>query len=72
MVTASSRSVVLQNVRVLGMDLNANPTSTQPAVASTATLEVGVLDAEKLALAGQTGAPVAGPAPTRRGGSGTR
>lgn len=47
--------VVLQNVRVLGMDLNANPTSTQPQVASTATLEVGMQDAEKLALAGQAG-----------------
>jgi pilus assembly protein CpaB len=48
-------SVVIQNVRVLGMDLNANPTSTQPAVASTATLEVTMTDAEKLALASQDG-----------------
>jgi pilus assembly protein CpaB len=48
-------TVVIQDVRVLGMDLNANPTSTQPAVASTATLEVGMSDAEKLALAGQAG-----------------
>ncbi|HEY3889970.1 MAG TPA: Flp pilus assembly protein CpaB [Caulobacteraceae bacterium] len=48
-------TVVIQNVRVLGMDLNANPTSTQPAVASTATLEVGMPDTEKLALAGQIG-----------------
>ena len=48
-------TVVIQNVRVLGMDLNANPTSTQPAVASTATLEVGMQDTEKLALAGQAG-----------------
>jgi len=37
------------------MDLNANPTSTQPAVASTATLEVGMPDAEKLALASDGG-----------------
>ena len=48
-------TVVIQNVRVLGMDLNANPTSTQPAVASTATLEVGMPDTEKLALASQAG-----------------
>jgi pilus assembly protein CpaB len=48
-------TVVIQNVRVLGMDLNANPTSTQPAVASTATLEVGMQDTEKLALASQAG-----------------
>jgi pilus assembly protein CpaB len=48
-------TVVIQNVRVLGMDLNANPTSTQPAVASTATLEVGMQDTEKLALAGEAG-----------------
>jgi pilus assembly protein CpaB len=49
-------TVVLQDVRVLGMDLNADPSSTQAAVAHTATLEVGVQDAEKLALAGQAGA----------------
>ena len=48
-------TVVLQDVRVLGMDLNADPSSTQAAVAHTATLEVGVQDAEKLALAGQAG-----------------
>jgi pilus assembly protein CpaB len=48
-------TVVIQNVRVLGMDLNANPTSTQPAVASTATLEVGMPDTEKLALASEAG-----------------
>jgi pilus assembly protein CpaB len=46
--------VVLQNVRVLGMDLNANPESDKPVVARTATLEVNVQDAGKLALAGQT------------------
>jgi pilus assembly protein CpaB len=48
-------SVLLQSVRVLGMDLNANPTSTQPAVPSTATLEVTIVDAEKLALAARGG-----------------
>src|SRR5581483_7934816 len=47
--------LVLQNVRVLGMDLNADPTSTQAAVAHTATLEVSPEDAEKLALASQAG-----------------
>jgi len=47
--------VVIQNARVLGMDLNADPTSTHPAVAHTATLEVTVQDAERLALAAQTG-----------------
>ena len=33
-------SVVGENLRILGMDLNANPSSDQPAVARTATLEV--------------------------------
>jgi len=47
--------VVIQNVRVLGMDLNVDPNSTHPAVAHTATLEVNVEDAEKLALAGKAG-----------------
>ena len=48
-------TVVIQDVRVLGMDLNANPTSTQPAIPSTATLEVNMEDAERLALAVQGG-----------------
>jgi pilus assembly protein CpaB len=47
--------VVLQNVRVLGMDLNADPSSTTAAVAHTTTLEVSPQDAEKLALAAQAG-----------------
>jgi pilus assembly protein CpaB len=47
--------VVIQNVRVLGMDLNLDPNSIHPAVAHTATLEVDVRDAERLALAGQAG-----------------
>jgi pilus assembly protein CpaB len=47
--------VVLQDVRLLGMDLNADPTSTTAAVAHTATLEVKVVDAEKLATAEQAG-----------------
>ena len=47
--------LVIQNVRVLGMDLNADPNSTKPAVAHTATLEVTAEDAERLALAAQAG-----------------
>ncbi|MFI4935742.1 MAG: Flp pilus assembly protein CpaB [Caulobacterales bacterium] len=48
-------NVVLQNVRVLGMDLNADPSSTQAAIAHTATLEVAVQDAQKLAVAAEAG-----------------
>ena len=47
--------IVLQDVRLLGMDLNADPSSTQAVTAHTATLEVSVADAQKLAVAGQTG-----------------
>ena len=47
--------VVLQNVRILGMDLNVDPASTHPSVAHTATLEVSVEDAERLSLAAQAG-----------------
>jgi pilus assembly protein CpaB len=47
--------VVLQNVKVLGMDLNVDPTTTQSAIAHTATLEVSVQDAQKLAVATQIG-----------------
>jgi len=47
--------VISQNLKVLGMDQNANPSSTQPAVARTATLEVQVEDALKLADAAQIG-----------------
>ena len=48
--------LVIQNVRVLGMDLNIDPASTHPTVAHTATLEVSVEDAERLSLAAQAGA----------------
>jgi len=48
--------VVLQNVKILGMDLNIDPTSTTSSVAHTATLEVSVEDAQKLAIAAQIGA----------------
>ncbi len=47
--------VILQDIRVLGMDQNANPTTSQPVVARTATLEVPAQDAIRLALAAQTG-----------------
>lgn len=47
--------VVLQNVRVLGVDLNADLTSNTPATPSTATLEVSVQDAQKLAAAAEMG-----------------
>jgi pilus assembly protein CpaB len=48
--------VVIQNVRLLGVGLNADPTSNKPETAATATLEVSVRDAQKLAMAGQLGA----------------
>lgn len=47
--------VVIQNVRVLGMDLNADPTSSAPAAPTTATLEVSVKDAQKLSVAADLG-----------------
>jgi pilus assembly protein CpaB len=47
--------VVLQDVKVLGVDLNADPTSTQSVVAHTATLEVTVQDAQRLSVAAQIG-----------------
>jgi pilus assembly protein CpaB len=47
--------VVLQNVRLLGVDLNADPTSTEPSSPRTATLEVRMEDAQKLAVAADLG-----------------
>lgn len=47
--------VVLQNVRVLGVDLNADPTSAKPAAPNNATLEVTVTDAQKLSMAASLG-----------------
>jgi pilus assembly protein CpaB len=47
--------VVIQNVRVLGVDLNADLTANKPATPSTATLEVSVSDAQKLAVAADLG-----------------
>lgn len=48
-------TLVLQNVRVLGMNMVADPATTEKFEPSTATLEVSVEDAGKLAVAGQAG-----------------
>ena len=47
--------VVLQNVRVLGVDLNVDQVENKPATPSTATLEVTVDAAQKLAVASDLG-----------------
>jgi pilus assembly protein CpaB len=47
--------IVLQNVRLLGIDLNVDPASTQTKVSSTATVEVSMEEAQKLSLAGSLG-----------------
>lgn len=47
--------VVLQNARLLGVDLNADPTSNKPEAPTTATLEVSVREAQKLAVAAGLG-----------------
>ena len=47
--------VVIQDVRVLGVDLNADLTANKPTTPTTATLEVTVPDAQKLAVAGDLG-----------------
>lgn len=47
--------VVVQNARVLGMDLNADPTSDKPASPDTATIEVSVEDSQKLSVAATLG-----------------
>lgn len=47
--------VLLQAVRVIGVDQVADESKTQPVVSKTATLEVDALGAQKLALATQTG-----------------
>lgn len=71
--------VVLQNVRVLAMDLNADLSSNKPATPNTATLEVDVPSSQKLAVASDLGklslalrrtgsAEVAQTAPMRVGG----
>lgn len=52
---ALQAEVVLQNARLLGVDLNADPTSNKPEAPTTATLEVSVRDAQKLAVAAGLG-----------------
>jgi pilus assembly protein CpaB len=47
--------VVLQDVRVLGVDLNADLSANKPATPSTATLEVNVPDTQKLSMASDLG-----------------
>jgi pilus assembly protein CpaB len=47
--------IVLQDVRVLAVDLNADLASDKPASPSTATLEVNVMDAQKLSVAADLG-----------------
>lgn len=47
--------VVLQDVRVLAVDLNADLASDKPASPNTATLEVNVADSQKLAVAADVG-----------------
>jgi pilus assembly protein CpaB len=47
--------VVLQNVRLLGVDLNADPSSATPAAPRNATLEVSMEDAQKLSMASDLG-----------------
>jgi pilus assembly protein CpaB len=48
-------SIIAQDLKVLGIDQNANPTTATPMVARAATLEVSVENAERLALAAQSG-----------------
>ncbi|ATQ44552.1 Flp pilus assembly protein CpaB [Caulobacter mirabilis] len=48
-------SIVIQNVHVLGMDMVADPASTEKFPPKTATLEVTVMDAGKLAVAAEAG-----------------
>ena len=47
--------VMMQDVRVIAIDQDANDQSNKPSLAKTATLEVQPYDAQKLALAQQTG-----------------
>lgn len=47
--------VLLQNVRVIAIDLDANDNASNPRVGKTATLEVNQVDAQKLALAQSVG-----------------
>lgn len=57
--TAQNRTyvsdVIVQNVRLLGVDLNADLSSNKPAEPKNATLEVSVTDSQKLAIASTLG-----------------
>lgn len=53
--TAATNDVVLQNVRVLGIDQLADERSEKPAIAKAVTVEVDISGAQKLSLAGQIG-----------------
>jgi pilus assembly protein CpaB len=75
--------IVLQNVRVLAVDLNLDTAEAKPATPYTATLEVGVPDSQKLAVAADMGklslalrrtgsAEVAQVTPVRLGGGAVR
>ncbi len=46
---------IVQNVRVLGVDLNADPNSDKPATPNNVTIEVSPDDAQKLSIAGTLG-----------------
>lgn len=47
--------IVVQNARVLGIDLNADPTTDKPASPSTVTIEVSVEESQKLSIAATLG-----------------
>jgi len=47
--------VVIQNIKVLGVDLNEDQSANKPATPNTATLEVSVPEAQKLAVAADLG-----------------
>jgi pilus assembly protein CpaB len=47
--------ILVQDVRLLGIDLNADPASSKASIATTATLEVTVEEAQKLAVAAEAG-----------------
>jgi pilus assembly protein CpaB len=47
--------IVIQKSRVLAVDLNSDPASNKPATPSTATIEVSIPDAQKLAVAADLG-----------------
>ena len=52
---SASTDILIQNVRVLAIDQDADQKKDQPAVVKVVTLEVNALDAQKIALAQSTG-----------------